>query len=71
MRAPIHAVSYDISGAALASGVSTDVIRRAVNAGDLPTHYPEVDGRQVNKPLILVDDLRAWVLAGKAERVAS
>ena len=71
MLAPIEPVSYDIPGAGQATGLSADVIRRAVNSGDLTVHYPEVDGQQVNKPLILVDDLRAWVLAGKAERVTT
>jgi hypothetical protein len=62
-------VSFDVFGAGAASGVSVDVIRRAVRAGDLPVHYPNVNGRQVNKPLILADDLRAWVERGKTERI--
>lgn len=69
MTPPIAAVSFDINGAAAASGYSPQVIRRAVNAGDLVVHYPAVDGRQLDKPLILADDLRAWVAAGKTERI--
>jgi hypothetical protein len=69
VNAPIAPVSFDVFGAGNASGVSVDVIRRAVRAGDLPVHYPNVNGRQVNKPLILADDLRAWVERGKTERV--
>jgi hypothetical protein len=68
VNAPIAPVSFDVFGAGNASGVSVDVIRRAVRAGDLPVHYPAIDGRQVNKPLILADDLRAWVERGKNER---
>jgi hypothetical protein len=68
VNAPIAAVSFDVFGAGNASGVSVDVIRRAVRAGDLPVHYPNVKGRQVNKPLILADDLRAWVERGQTER---
>lgn len=71
MLPPIEAVSFDIPGAGRATGVSSDVIRRAVNAGDLTVHYPEIDGQQVAKPLILADDLRAWVASGKTERVTS
>lgn len=69
MTAPqIAPISFDAFGAAAASGLSVDVIRRAARSGDLPTHFPEVDGRQVAKPLILADDLRAWVERGKTER---
>ena len=68
MTPSIAPVSYDRVGAAAATGVSPDVILRAVNAGDLPVHYPSVDGRQVAKPLILADDLRAWVERGASER---
>lgn len=68
MNQPIAAVSFDIAGASAASGISTQVIRRAINAGDLESHYPDVDGRQIDKPLILADDLRAWVARGKTER---
>lgn len=69
MMAPqIAPVAFDAFGAAAASGLSVDVIRRAVRSGDLPSHYPEVDGRQVAKPLVLADDLRAWVERGKTER---
>lgn len=64
----IAPVSFDAFGAAAATGLSVDVIRRAVRSGDLPTHYPKIDGRQVAKPLILADDLRAWVKRGDTYR---
>lgn len=70
MNPPVAPVSYDIPGAAAASGVSTDVIRRAVNAGDIEVRYPIVNGRAIAKPLIEVDELRRWVLAGRTERAS-
>jgi len=68
MKPSIAAVSFDLEGAALATGVSEDTIRRAWNAGDLEAHYPTVEGRAIKKPLIAADELRRWVLAGAVER---
>ncbi len=65
----IAPVAFDVKGAAAASGISEQVIRRAINAGDLLPHYPDVDGRQIDKPLILADDLRAWIARGRTERI--
>ena len=65
----ITPVSFDYDGAAAATGLSRDVIIRAVRAGDLVAHYPEVDGRQIAKPVIDADDLRAWVRRGKPDRI--
>lgn len=67
----VESVSYSLDGAAAATGYSRDVIVRAVRAGDVPVHYPEVDGKALAKPTIDADDLRAWVRRGKAERKAS
>jgi hypothetical protein len=67
----IAPVSYDIPGAALAAGVSTDTIRRGINAGDIAVRYPVVDGRPIAKPLIEAAELARWVGAGKTERAAS
>jgi len=64
MTAATMAVSYDVQGAAAATGMSVDVIRRAIRTGDLTAHYP------TSKPLILADDLRAWVTAAPTERSA-
>lgn len=69
MNATIAAVSYSIDTAAAATGASRDVVQRAMRSGDLVVHYPDIDGKQVGKPLILAEDLRAWVAAGKTERV--
>ena len=68
MNAPIAVVSYCIDTAAAATGVSRDVIQRAMRSGDLVVHYPNISGKQVGKPLILAEDLRDWVAAGKTER---
>lgn len=57
-------VSYSIQGAAEASGVSPDTIRRAVRAGDLAVHYP------TSRPVILRDELEAWIKASPTERAA-
>lgn len=62
MSAPIAAVSFDVQGAAAATGISVDVLRRAIRAGDLVAHYP------TSKPLILADDLRAWIASAPTER---
>lgn len=61
-------IAYDTAGAAAAAGVSVDIIKRALRAGDLEARYPRVDGRTIAKPLITVDELRRWVTAGATER---
>lgn len=42
-------------------GLSKDTIRRAIAAGDLVEHFV------TSKPVILVDELRAWVAAAPTE----
>lgn len=54
-------ISYTYQEAHEATGHSVDTIKRAVNSGDLPTHKPKIDGRVVNKPVILKSDLERWV----------
>ena len=60
------AFSYDT--AALATGLSPNVIRRAVRGGDLAVKYVRVDGREVSKPVIERAELERWVAAGADER---
>lgn len=55
-------ITYDVREAADATGVSMDVIRRAIRAGDLATRSPKINGRQIAKPLIPADELRRWAL---------
>lgn len=68
---PIAVVSYSIDTAVAASGLSRNVVQRAMRSGDLVVHYPNIGGEQVGKPLILAEDLRAWIAAGKTEREAA
>lgn len=57
-------VSLDYSTAGFATGYSSDTMRRAVDAGDLIAHYPEIGLRQLAKPVVMWEDLRAWVARG-------
>lgn len=57
-------LSYNVSDAAAAVGVSPDVIRRAVRTGDIPVHYP------TSRPVILRADLEAWLAATPTERAS-
>lgn len=54
-------LSYDVASAAAATGVSVDVIRRALRSGDLRAVTPKVDGRRITKLLIRAADLEAWL----------
>jgi len=58
----IEPITYEVADAARAVGVSPDLIRRAIRAGDLATTSPRIDGRQIAKTLIPVDELRRWAL---------
>lgn len=52
---------YNVKDAAAAFGVSRDVITRAINAGDLATLDPRVEGRPVSVRLIAADELWRWM----------
>lgn len=54
-------LSYSLAGAAECVGVSVDVIKRAVRAGDLATFRLWVNGRFVEKPLISREELEHWI----------
>ena len=66
----ITPVSYDYAGASAATGYSVDVIRRAVDAGDLEVRYVTVNGRVLTKPVIQREVLERWVAAGQMERAS-
>lgn len=68
MSAQTFPVSYDLDGAESASGVSRREIQRAIATGDLTAHYV---GAKFTKPLILRDDLHAWVESLPTTRRAS
>lgn len=57
-------LSYNVADAAAATGVSPDVIRRAVRNGDIPVHYP------TSRPVILRADLEAWLASTPTERAS-
>jgi len=58
--------AFSVETAALASGVSEDIIRRAIRAGDLQISNPKVNGKPITKNLIPRADLEAWIEAGKS-----
>lgn len=64
MTAP-ERVAYTPAEAAEASGVSIDTIRRAYRNGDLVCHY-----RSPQRPIILRDDLVAWIAAAPTEKAS-
>ncbi|QCB93336.1 helix-turn-helix domain-containing protein [Cellulomonas shaoxiangyii] len=51
-------VSYDLRGAAEATGLGETTIREAIETGDLIAHYA---GRRNSKPVIRAVDLDEWV----------
>lgn len=55
-------LAYAIAEAAAVVGLSPDVIRRAIKSRDLPVHYAG------SKPLVLAEDLAAWVAALPTEK---
>ena len=62
-------ISCDYETAGALTGHSKDTIRRAVEAGELEPHYVNLGPRQVAKPVVMGEDLYAWVKSGAAERV--
>jgi excisionase family DNA binding protein len=55
-------VAYTVDEAAASAGVSAMTIRRALSTGALEAHYPTA------RPLILRDDLIAWIATAPTER---
>lgn len=65
LHPPKPPVAYSIPEAALAVGVSEPIVRAAINDGTLPKHHlPQAP----TKPLILWEDLVAWVRDSPTER---
>lgn len=58
----VHQAAFDIEAAAAYVGMSTDVVRRAHRAGDLPAYYP------TTKPMFKLSDLDAWIEAWPTEK---
>lgn len=51
----IPRLAYTYADAAVATGVSIDVIRRAVRVGDLIPSYP------TSRPVLMVEELTEWL----------
>ena len=58
------AIAYTIPEAADATGYGETVLRNAIKAQELEPHYVG------NKPVLLADDLVAWVRSLPTERVS-
>lgn len=50
-------IAYTIEGAAAATPFSREIIRAAINAGDLVAHYRPGGVH----PVLLAEDLRDWI----------
>jgi excisionase family DNA binding protein len=57
-------ISYTRKQAAEATGLSTDVIDRAIREGNLPTVRPAVGDRKITTVLITHAALTHWIGAG-------
>lgn len=57
-------LAYSIPEAAEAVGLSVASIRRAIDEGRLPVHYPP----PLNKPVVLYKNLTAWLETAPTER---
>jgi hypothetical protein len=62
MNYEITPVSYDLPGAAAATGLSVRELQRAIAASDLAVHY------RGSKPVIDRDELRAFIRALPSEK---
>lgn len=56
-------IAYSRRQAAETTGLSVDVIDRAIKAGDLRAVRPTVDGRKLATVLILHTELERWLAA--------
>jgi hypothetical protein len=70
MNLEIQPVSFSYETAAAATGLSADVLKRAVRSGDLTPRYPEINGRAITKPVFEREELERFIRAGKTERAA-
>lgn len=60
-------IAYTIEGAAGATPLSKDLIREAINAGELIVHYRQGGVH----PIILEDDLKDWIRSLPTHKQAS
>lgn len=64
MSTDLAPIAVTVQQAAAMTGMSVDVIRRAINAKNLVAHYP------TSRPVVLVDELRAWIKSTPTDSVA-
>ncbi len=57
----LQQIAVNIQQAAALTGISHDVIQRAIRANLLVAHYPNT------RPVILVEDLRSWIETAPTE----
>lgn len=57
-------LSFTFAEAAVSTGYSVDVIRRAVRAGDLASVAPIINGRNLSRPVIVAAELERWLNDG-------
>lgn len=60
MNDSIPPITVNYAAAASITGYSIDMIKKAINAGDLPVVAGSVNGRPIDKPVIPYEALRAW-----------
>lgn len=63
----IQPVSFSYETAAVATGLSVDVLKKAVRVGDLVPRYPRVDGRVIAKPVFERAELERFIRDGATE----
>lgn len=64
----IQPVSYSYETASVATGLSVDVLKRAVRSGDLVPRYVVIDGTQITKPVFERAEVARFVAEGRSER---
>lgn len=64
MAAVDQQMAFTRKEAAEVTGYSWDVISAAVRSGDLRETYPEVNGKRLQRGVILREDLHAWLKSG-------
>lgn len=67
----IQPVSYSYETGAAATGLSVDILKKAVRLGDLVPTYVVVEGRPISKPVFEREELERFVREGRHEREAS
>ena len=70
MTIQIQPVSFSYETAAAATGLSVDVLKRAVRTGDLEPRYPVVEGRAIAKPVFERAELERFIAEGRTERAS-